>query len=60
MLQGAAIITKLKLKIFDPKFLQQVSHKYAPNQVQIEVGNSPGKYDYQSRIFDVEQGTSEE
>lgn len=35
MLQGAAIITKLKLKIFDPKFLQQVSHKYAPNQVQI-------------------------
>ena len=33
MLQGAAIITKLKFKVFDPKFLQQVSHKYAPKAI---------------------------
>jgi hypothetical protein len=60
MLSGCAIINKFIIKVFDPKNLQNVPHKYAPSQVQIEVGSSPEQYDYKSKVFEVDQDSSEE
>ena len=46
--------------MFDPKQMQNVAHKYAPKQIQIEVGSLPDKYDYKSKVFDIDQDSSEE
>ena len=40
--------------------MQHVNFKYAPAAVQIEIGDAPDKYDYKSKIFAVNQDSSEE
>lgn len=34
--------------------MQGVAHKYAPKQIQIEVGLTPEKYDYKSKVFEID------
>ena len=60
LLSGCAIISKFSIKVFDPKNMQNVNHKYAPAKIQIEVGSTPEKYDYKSKVFDIDQESSEE
>jgi hypothetical protein len=50
----------LIFKVFNPENFQDVPHKYAPSGIQIEVGNAPDKYEYKSRVFEVQQGTDNE
>lgn len=52
---GYAIVKDFTIQVFNPYLLGHGSKKYASRKIQIEIGNTPDNYHYQSRIFQVDQ-----
>lgn len=51
-MRGCAIIKKFIIKVYDPSY-HWIYSKFAPEAVQLLVGNEPDVFNYASPIFKV-------
>lgn len=58
-MRGYALISSIKLQVFNPILMQNVSHKYAPRAIQIEIGNFQDVYHFKSEEFPVDQESAQ-